>query len=216
MNLHKILSTVPPQWRSVATHYARTFDRAGVPADKIDHLIQWGLQYEGSGDEAELLGAFRQQATRLGLDEPTTALAADWGLEAREEINSGMWQPEAPAQQDENGKLLADIRAFRAQWPDDYSQDHDMQALELRLIDNELGNAPAPASAAKPEPGKFAVSRGSRMDEIRQIMRDDPDSYNSNKALQAEQLSLIEAQIASRPAEAPAAAPPAQASEGNV
>uniref|UniRef100_UPI0028E779E0 hypothetical protein n=1 Tax=Bradyrhizobium cosmicum TaxID=1404864 RepID=UPI0028E779E0 len=80
----------------------------------------------------------------------------------------------------------------------------------------ELGNAPAPVAAAKPEYGQFEVQRGSRMDEIRQIMRDDPDRYNSDKALQAEQLSLIEAQIASRPAAPAITSQPAPAASGNT
>lgn len=213
MNLHKILSTVPPQWRSVATHYARTWDNAGVPEDKIDHLIQWGLQYQGSGDEAELLGAFRQQATRLGLDEPTTALAADWGLEAREEINSGKWQPE-PVQGDDRDSLLAEIRTYHQQWPDDFEADKDMQRVELELLDAKLSGKPAQAVTV---PATF--NGDMRLKEIRQIIRDDPDALTRNPGLEREQMTLIEAQIASRPAEVPqqsAPATPAQASEGNV
>jgi len=39
MNLHAILKTVPKEWHAVAAHYVKVFDTAGVPADKIDHLI---------------------------------------------------------------------------------------------------------------------------------------------------------------------------------
>src|SRR4051794_33313431 len=130
MNLHQILKTVPPQWHAVAKHYVKVFDTAGVPADKIDRLVQWGLNYSGSSDEAELLSAFRQQATRLGLEDHVTSLAADMGLDAREKINSGKWSPEAAAQPDDNAKLLADIRRYRQQWPD-FTEDKDIQALEL-------------------------------------------------------------------------------------
>lgn len=200
MNLHQILQTVPPEYHAIARHYVRQFELAGVPEDKIDRLIQWGVSYQGSNEEADLLAAFRAQASRLGLDDVTTATAADLGLEAREQINSGKWQPE-PVALDETAQILADIRRYRQQWPGDYSQDKDMQAAELRLIDIQLGNAPAPVVAPKSEPGKLVVQPGSRMAEIRQIMRDDPDRYNADRALQNEQLALIEAEIASRPAE---------------
>ena len=65
VNIHRILSTVPPQWHAIAKHYVRVMDTAGVPADKIDRLVQWGLNYSGPSEESDLLSAFRQQATRL-------------------------------------------------------------------------------------------------------------------------------------------------------
>lgn len=218
MNLHQILSTVPKEWHSVAAHYVKVLSNAGVPFEKIDGLVQWGCSYQGPGDEEALLSSFQRKASSLGLESHVTSLAADMGLDAREQINSGKWQPE-PVQPDENSRLLQDIRAFRQQWPDAFAQDREMQAAELRLIDIQLGNTPAPAVEAKPEPGKFAVPRGSRMDEIRQIMRDDPDRYNSDRALQNEQLSLIEAQLASRSAEVSngsTPATPAPAVPGNT
>src|SRR3954447_12700141 len=111
-NLHKILKTVPQQWHSVAAHYVRVMETAGVPADKIDHLIAWGVDYSGSGDEAEILAAFHQKAARIGLADDVTAIAADQGLEARERINSGKFTPEPAQQPDDNARLLADIRRY--------------------------------------------------------------------------------------------------------
>jgi len=190
MNLHKILATVPPQWHSVAAHYVKLLDTAGVPADKIDGLIQWGLDYTGSGEETELLSAFRQQATRLGLAEDVTAIAADQGLEARERINSGKWQPE-PVQADETSSILADIRRYRQQWPQDYDNDAEMQAAELALLSAGLGEKPA-AGSVVPSPASDADMR---LKEIRQLRRDDPHAWESNAALQAEELGLIEASL---------------------
>lgn len=190
VNLHRILATVPPQWHSVAAHYVRVLDTAGVPADKIDHLIQWGLQYEGSGDESELLSAFRGQATRLGLEEHVTASAADMGLEARDKINSGKFTPE-PVQPDETSAILADIRAFRQQWPDAYEKDAEMQRTELALLSASLGEKPS-AQAALPAP---ASDGEARLREIRAIIRDDPDALTRNPALEREQIALIEASL---------------------
>lgn len=190
MNLHRILATVPPQWHAVATHYAKLLDTAGVPADKIDHLIAWGVDYSGSGQEAELLSAFRQQATRLGLEDHITASAADLGLEAREQINSGKWQPE-PVAADDTTQLLADIRRFRQQWPQDYEADAEMRAAELALLSASLGEKPAAGSIVPPP----ASNADMRLKEIRQLRRDDWQAYESNKALQAEELSLIEGSL---------------------
>jgi hypothetical protein len=201
-NLHKILSTVPPQWHAIAAHYARVLDTAGVPADKIDHLIQWGLQYQGSGDEGDILSAFRNQAARIGLADETTALAADLGLEARETINSGKFTPE-PIQPDDTTQLLADIRRYRQQWPQDYERDSEMQAAELALLSASMGEKP-PAQSALPAPVSDADMR---LREIRQLRRDDWQAYESNKALQAEELSLIEASL-------PKSAPVSTGSDG--
>jgi hypothetical protein len=190
MNLHQILKTVPPQWHSVAAHYAKILDTAGVPEDKIDRLVQWGLNYSGSGEEAELLSAFRQQATRLGLEDHVTSLAADMGLEAREQINSGKWAPE-PVQPDDTAQLLADIRRYRQQWPQDYEQDSEMKAAELALLSASLGEKPS-ARAALPAPASKADMR---LKEIRQLRRDDWHAYESNPALAREELALIEASL---------------------
>ncbi|WOH70653.1 hypothetical protein RX330_20360 [Bradyrhizobium sp. NDS-1] len=206
MNLHQILKTVPKEWHSVATHYVKGLQRAGVPADKLDSLVQWGVAYQGPGDEEALLSSFRAQASRLGLESHVTSLAADWGLEAREEINSGKWQPE-PAPPSDNASLLADIRAYRQQWPDEYGQDKAMQEAELALIAADLGEKPPKVS------GQLPTTPGAqRMMEIRQIMRDEPDRYNADKALQAEQLGLIEADLASRSAQQPTSQPAPAAS----
>jgi hypothetical protein len=70
-----------------------------------------------------------------------------------------------------------------------------MQAAELRLIDIELGNEPAPVVMPKAEPGKVVVQPGSRLAEIRQLRRDDWHAYESNPALQREELALIEASL---------------------
>jgi len=210
MNLHQILKTVPKEWHSVAAHYVKVFDRAGVPADKIDALVQWGVAYQGSGEEGELLDAFRQQASRLGLESHTTSLAADWGLEAREEINSGKWQPEAP-QPDDRDSLLADIRAYRQQWGD---VPPEMERAELGLLDAKLSGKPADALQASPTQGADL-----RLKEIRQIVRDDPDALSRNPALEREQMALIQTQLASRPAEVSNSSTPAtpnQGSEGNT
>lgn len=196
MNLHQILKTVPPQWHAIAAHYVSVLDTAGVPEDKIDRLIQWGLNYSGPGEEAELLSAFRSQAARLGLADDVTAIAADQGLEAREKINSGKWQPE-PVQPDETSAILADIRRFRQQWPDDYNEDKAMQAAELALLAASMGEKP-PAHAALPAPVTDAEKR---IQEIRQLRRDDWRAYESNPALQREELALIEATL---PKSAPA------------
>lgn len=203
MNLHQILKTVPREWHPVATHYVKMFESAGVPADKIDALVQWGVAYQGSGDEAALLSSFRQQASRLGLEDHTTSLAADMGLEAREQINSGKWQPE-PMQSDDRDTLLADIRQYRQQWPSEYENDKDMQRAELELLDKKLGGKPAEAVAV---PATFDGDM--RLKEIRQIIRDDPDALTRNPALEREQMGLIQAQIASRPAEVASSAPEA-------
>lgn len=208
MNLHQILKTVPKEWHSVAAHYVKVLGNAGVPADKIDSIVQWGVAYQGPGDEEALLSSFRAQASRLGLDDVTTSLAADMGLDAREEINSGKWQPE-PQQPDDRDSLLADIRAYRQQWPDDYSADDEMQRVELALLDAKLSGEPAEAVQASP-----TLDAELRLKEIRQMVRDDPDALTRNPALEREQMSLIQAQIASRPAEA-APMQPAPAAEGN-
>jgi len=138
-----------------------------------------------------LLAAFRQQASRLGLAEEATSLAADLGLEAREQINSGKWAPEPAAQPDDNAKLLADIRRYRQQWPDDYNQDTEMQAAELALLSASMGEKPS-ARAALPAPASDADMR---LKEIRQLRRDDWHAYESNPALAREELALIEASL---------------------
>jgi hypothetical protein len=209
MNLHQILKAVPKEWHSVAAHYVKVFDRAGVPADKIDALVQWGVAYQGSGDESELLAAFQQQASRLGLESHVTSLAADMGLEARDAINSGEWQPE-PVPADDRDKLLADIRSYRQQYPDDYGADNEMQRVELELLDAKLSGKPV--AAVTPS---ASFDGDLRLKEIRQIVRDDPDALSRNPALEREQMALIEAQIASRPAEQPTPQPAPAASEGN-
>ena len=192
MNLHQILKTVPPQYHAIARHYVRTFRDAGVPADRIDQLIQWGVSYTGSREEADILASFRQQASRLGLSDDVTAFAADRGLEAREQINSGKWKPE-PQQPSDDAQILADIRRYRQQWPEAYEQDSDMQAAELALISASLGEKPN-----KPTQLASVSDADMRLKEIRQMRRDDPHAYETNPALQREELGLIEAQLASQ------------------
>jgi hypothetical protein len=73
-----------------------------------------------------------------------------------------------------------------------------MQAAELALISASLGEKPSARSAMQAPVSDADM----RLREIRQIRRDDPLGWDQNKALQQEELSLIEAQLASRrPAE---------------
>ncbi|MDA9482958.1 hypothetical protein XI07_13145 [Bradyrhizobium sp. CCBAU 11445] len=207
MNLHQILKTVPKEWHSVATHYVKGLQRAGVPADKLDSLVQWGVAYQGPADEEALLSSFRAQASRLGLESHVTSLAADWGLEAREEINSGKWQPE-PVQPDDRDKLLEDIRAYRQQWGD---LPPEMERVELEQLEAKLSGKPA---AAVTPPASFDGDL--RLKEIRQMVRDDPDALTRNPALEREQMALIQAQLAASPAAQPTSQPAPAAMEGDL
>lgn len=193
--MSKRLAGVPREWRPIAERYIKVWEAAGVEPAKVDQLIQWGLGFKGA--EEELLPAFEAQAKLMRLPAEQADRIATVGMETRETINNyGLYQP-AP---DADTKLLADIRQYRQQWPDAYSADDDMKAIELRLIDKELGNKPDPIVMPKAEQGKVAAPIGSRVAEIRRIMRDEPDRYDRSPDLQAEQLSLIEAQLAaSRP-----------------
>jgi hypothetical protein len=109
---------------ALGTDYAAAKNRCDTVLNP--HYRSWLTKGEDSAEEGKAPArgtfdwmvatykVFRQQASRLGLADDVTAIAADRSLEAREQINSGKWTPE-PVQPDETSQILADIRRFRQQ-----------------------------------------------------------------------------------------------------
>jgi hypothetical protein len=196
------LAGIPKEAREIAKRYITAFDAAGIPPDKVDRLIAWGVDYRGTAEE--LVPAFRAQVQRLGITGDLAQRAENNGLYA--------WQGgDIDVQRDgltgEDARLEADIRQYARNYPREYEQDKEMQAVRLSLIEKGLNGGASPPV----EPPK-GFDRDLRLKEIRAISRDDPDRYNSSPELQQERLSLIEQQMASeQPAAAPAPAATPQA-----
>jgi hypothetical protein len=77
------------------------------------------------------------------------------------------------------------IRQFRRENPGAIEGDAELLAMETELYENSLGNYPE----TNPQP------KNSRLEQIREIARNDPAAYEANKALQQEQLALIQASL---------------------
>jgi hypothetical protein len=92
-------------------------------------------------------------------------------------------------------RRLEEIKTLRRNDPNKYEADKTLQLEELDLLEGVgSGQAPAQADASRPQ-------GADRLQAIRELRRNDPRAYDGYARLQAEELSLIEAQIASRPSE---------------
>jgi hypothetical protein len=100
-------------------------------------------------------------------------------------------------------KKLEEIRQLRRDDFQKYENDKQLQGLELDLLEAQRGlGGPAVKADARPAaPQPQAAPPTDRLQAIREMRRNDWHAYESNPAIQAEELNLIEQQIASRPAE---------------
>lgn len=185
----KLLQAVPPEFHGIARHYIRQWKLQGWSEDQQAQGLQFGVNYTGPPEV--MAAAFQTFATKqLGLAPEDAALATNAAEELRDHINTKGFEGLAVEPADEVQGILDDIRTFRRQWPNDVPK--EMEAAELRLLDAQLSGA---VTVSKPQRD---VAESGRLAEIRALRRDDPHAWESNKALQAEELALIEAGLPDR------------------
>lgn len=228
---------IPTWYHSHAAYYERLFTNLGWNPDQITRALEFGAKFEG--DETQLVQQFKELAAYI--DAPDLDLAIDAGLGLRDNININGIESlpaldvEADKFTDADAARLADIRAARRSDPDAYEANKAIQREELGLLELQQGSsggkgktisgditAPREAQPSQPEAkgnhwDRMADGRPvpvNSLEQIREFRRSNPDAYERNKSLQAEELKLIEASLPAPSGEGSAATQPA--SEGTT
>lgn len=196
-----LLAAVPRDLHPIAKQFIRHWKGLGRTDDQIAQSLMFGVNYTGApdaiGDEFNTFAT-----TKLGLAPEEAALMTNTSEDLRNHINTKGFEGLPAEPVDEVQSILDDIRAYRRQWPNDVPK--EMEAEELRLLSAQIDGTPVTTKPAA------ATAGADRLAEIREGRRNDPHAWEGNKALQAEELSLIEASLKSggaATAPAPSASP---------
>jgi hypothetical protein len=182
-----------------AKQYERLFERLGFSRSQIDQALVFGSSLKGSPED--MVNQFEHFVqAKLGMSSQEAALASDVSLGLIDLANQGGGIESLPPIEErhfgaDDARRLEEIRTLRRNDPDKYEADKTLQLEELDLLEG-VGSGQASHQADAPRP-----QGNDRLAQIREMRRNDPHSFDRNPALEAEELSLIEAQIASRPAE---------------
>jgi hypothetical protein len=203
-----------------ANQYVRLLENAGWSDQQIDKAIKFGVNFKG-GTEQELIQQFRESGEYISA--PELDLVIDAGLGLRDTIQSSGVESLPPLKSEaftaDHAARLAEIRQIARNDPRGFDSNRALQDQQLALLElQQAANGTVAPSQSKPAPSATpAPPATDRLSQIREIARNDPQKYESDHALQQEQLALIEASI---PKSAPVStgtdsAPAAQpASEG--
>jgi hypothetical protein len=190
--------------------------QSGWDDRQIEHAVGWYVNnFKPGMSHDDLFQSWADHADRTGLPTDRLEQATVWHDAVHEGGPEQYW-PEAPHPADDV-KRLNDIRQIARNDPDRYDYDKALHDEEYDILARRSGEDTFYAGvkdqqvAAKPTRGvtvgellgRSAPAAGAdRLAEIRELRRNDPDAYDGNAALHAEELSLIAAQQA-----APATAP---------
>lgn len=191
-----------------ARYFERLWTNLGWNEDQITEGLKFGANYKGDGSEEDISKQFKELAAVI--EAPDIDMAIDVGLGLRDSINMNGLEslPPLPAVENSFTKddeaRLAEIRQTIRGDPSAYD---GLQAEQLTLLEAQQ------AAGGKVSTGKAVVASaapsGDRLEQIREMRRNDPDAYNADKGLQAQELALIEASL-------PAASTGGATSEGTA
>jgi hypothetical protein len=205
---------VPQSYLSHAAHFEQAFKNLGWTQSQIDHAVKWGVAYQGAPDQAG--EAFEYFASNsLGVSSDDAFNSTNVALSLRDTINTdgveslpAIYRPRITMADSER---MEEIRRIRREDPDLYNNDQSLQLEELGLI--EASRAAPGAGGGGPRP---AINpQTSRLEEIRQMVRSDPDALTRNPGLEAEQISLISGTMPEAPQAVASADAGSSTSEGN-
>lgn len=190
---------IPSWFHAHARNYERLFGNLGWNDNQIDHALRFGAKFEG--DEKQLVQQFTELAARI--DAPDVDLSIDVGLGLRDMIEMGGVEslPPLPAEPFTNADeaRLQEIRAISRNDPHAFDSNQALQDEQLRLLELREGSNVAPVRA--PERVEAAPKQQrSRLEEIREYRRNNPTDWENNRAIQTEEMSLLEASVAPAPA----------------
>lgn len=176
--------------------YVALGNQIGMPAEKFDSALRW-VKANGSkfnGDIQRAKASFREHMAQDGVDNAHVKAIVDWhGIVVQHGLLTDLPDADAKPDTSKDAALAAEIRQYRKDYPDDFWADKSLQD-ELQALNERLSSLPAieakPAVAAAP----VAVP-ANRLAEIRQLRRNDPLGYDSDRKMQAEELALITATL---------------------
>jgi hypothetical protein len=182
---------VPESYIKHAQLFERQWRNHGWSQAMIDKSIQWAVNYSGSPDEAADSFQHFTHAS-LGIPSDDAFEASNWALSLRDEVDARGVEDFAPVPQASFGeterKRLEEIRQLRRDDPNAYTRAG--RALELEELD--LLEAQGTSHSGRPTETAQPVSPNVvRLEEIRAARRADPQSYESNKSVQAEEFRLL-------------------------
>lgn len=191
---------IPTSYHEHARYYERLFTNLGWNENQITEALKFGATYQGDGSEADVSDKFRWLAAHI--DAPDIDTAVDVGLGLRDSITMNGLEalPEISRAESSFSKAdearLAEIKAISRDDPMSFDANKALQDEQLALIEAQLAsNGTATPSQSKPAPVATPAPATDRLAQIREMSRNDPDGYNRNPALIAEELSLIEASL---------------------
>jgi hypothetical protein len=186
---------------------------------QIERAVGWYVNNFKPGMSPEdVFQSWVDHADRTGLPTDRLEQATVW-YDAVGEAGPEQFWPEAPHPADDT-KRLEEIRQIAREEPDRYDFDKNLHDEEFDILARRSGEdtfyAGVKGRQAAAEPtrgvtvgellGRSASTTGAdRLAEIRELRRNDPDAYDGNAALHAEELGLIAAQQAAPAASEPGA-----------
>lgn len=170
--------------------YAQAFEAwargAGWKQDAIDAAFGWYANAPLGASRDELANHFYERMSAAGLPTDEIDLAVGWhGHVDQHGVGEISIDPRDAALEQQ----LEQFRDIRRRGED---LTPEQEAAERQLIDADLKGGAAHVPAASPT--------NSRLAEIREMRRNDPDAYDGNAALRAEELQLLSADMPSTPA----------------
>lgn len=200
-----------------AKQYERLFTNLGWSRNQIDQALVYGSQLRGSPqDMADQFEHFAK--AKLGMSSQEAATAVDVSLGLIDLANEGGGLESLPPLPErhfgaDDQRRLDEIRNLRRNDPNAYEEQRaqfeldEIELLEARGAAGGTGPSPQASRPGDRHYGDSAeVRQGSlhqdRMQQIREMRRNDPDAYARNAAaFEREEIALIEQDIAARPAE---------------
>jgi hypothetical protein len=185
---------IPTWYHEHARYYERLFGNLGWNDKQITEALKFGATYQGDGSEADVSAKFKEFAAYI--DAPDMDVSLDAALGLRDTISMegleslpDLGSASAPSFTASDEARLAEIRQTIRDDPTalDRLQDEQLALLEARQAAGGKVSASTAAASAPPA--------GDRLAQIREMRRNDPQAYDSDRALQAEELSLIEASL---------------------
>jgi hypothetical protein len=192
---------IPERFHTHAAHYERLWRNIGWDDKQIEEGLKFGVGYQGDGSEADITSRFQDLVTRI--DAPDAELSLDVGFGLRDSLTlEGMDAlPPLPADtfSAADERRLQEIRTINRNDPSSFDRDRALNDEYLSLLEAKEGDKPvavAPAASAERQSAQVEQKpQGDRLSQIREIARSDPRGYESNSALQQEQLQLIQASL---------------------
>lgn len=180
-----------------ANQYVRLLENAGWTDQQIDKAIEFGVNFKG-GTEQELMQQFRELGEYHSA--PELDLVTHAGMGVRDTIIASGVESlpplPAPSFTRDDADRLSEIRAISRNDPQGYESNQALQAEQLALLEaQQAAKGTAAPIQSKPAPAATPAPATDRLSQIREMRRNDPNSYEQNAAIQAEELGLIQASL---------------------